>query len=112
MWRDWLMQSASWLLLGVSLGVLLGDWLRRRRARDKDASNEPLRGNSGDRLLVLEQITLETDADGQMSRVVMGVSGVTGEYVERWLDERGLVMTPKAVDFRHKAQSNEPRQPG
>lgn len=98
MWRDWLMQSAPWLLLGVALGVSFGGWLRSRRGDSRAVEAAPS-VDVGGRFLVLEKIMLETDADGRMSRVELGVRGVTAEYVEEWLTERGLVMTPKSVDF-------------
>lgn len=52
-------------------------------------------------------LILNEDDDGgvaieEENRVRINASGITSEFVSQWLDERGLVMSPKGFDLKKK----------
>lgn len=63
-----------------------------------------------DQQIVLDKLSLDMNIDSPNCayRINAGIQGhyITANYVQRWLDERGLMMTPKGKDFSVKARAS------
>lgn len=57
--------------------------------------------------VLLDKLSIDVIIDDSryQYRINAGVQGnnITAKYIEKWLDDRGLVMSPKGQDFKVKA---------
>lgn len=95
-------------LLIINLAVLIAcllciGWYIEQRLREFECrmENQPW--------IKLSQLDIDVSIDGPECtyriRGELQAQNYTAKFVERWLDERGLVMAPKGQDFKVKARA-------
>jgi hypothetical protein len=83
--------------------IYMGMWYIDRRLEQFES-----RLNS-DSWLKIDDMNIHIIIDGEMCeyKITTGVTAcnLNSQYVEKWLNDRGLMMTPKGTDFRVKVGS-------